>query len=86
MLEVMINEKGRKVISSGTVQDMVVELALAANALYTKVKCVNEEAAQAMKEGIISLLGDADSPAWKQEVTGMSIVRVLPAEQTEEVE
>ena len=80
MLKIEINCKPdiHSVQANGDMEDIILDLCMAINAIHTQIKRSNEIAAESFRRNMMGLLGSAYSPVWTREAPGGGLVIVVP--------
>ena len=80
MLKIEINCKPgiHSVQASGNMEDVIIDLCTAINALHTQIKRSNEEAAACFRRAMAAVCVDEDSPVWGREAPGGGIAIIVP--------
>lgn len=80
MLKIEINCKPgiHSVQAGGDVENVMLELCMAINAIHTQIRRSNEKAAESFRRAMMGALGSTDSPVWTHAAPGGGIVIVVP--------
>ena len=78
MLEIKIEENRQYVRCEGSSYDLLAELMISINAIYTQMHKANPMVALAFKRTLLSALADPACPAWVPNAKGAGISFIFP--------